>query len=98
MISDCVSLLGFDILWHEWVFCFALIAGHASNFCLETKVTKSSRRQRSFGAQASTRLGVLVWTALVPGLLGFVVIEELDGVGAFGLIVDVLGSVTRTVS
>ena len=61
------------------VFCFALIAGQASNFCLETKVTKSSRRQRSFGAQ-----GPAPGSAFSSGLRffrgcwGFVVIEDLD--------------------
>ena len=44
----------------------------------------------SSARRASFRLAVLFGPALVPGLLGFGVIEELDGVGAFGLIVDVL--------
>ena len=67
------------------VFCFALIAGQASNFCLETKVTKSSRRQRSFGAQgpapgSAFSSGQRFFSGYRP--LG--AIEDLDGDGAFG--------------
>ena len=67
------------------VFCFALIAGQASNFCLETKVTKNSRTEKYsavflFGPTLVLRLftlellqfsffGSLVWASSSSGLL-----------------------------
>jgi hypothetical protein len=50
-----------------FLFCPHCRAGYF--FFLDKKGSKKSRRQRSFGAQASTRLGVLVGPALLPGLL-----------------------------